>query len=94
MAGSSKAPRAVQDDGPRYAMTIHSLVHLRAWVLEEIESLLTAQSEATLAWAADLLLALWSDIQLAKPRGKQSRFFRQPASDTFSLLLFATTQES
>ncbi|CAE6920896.1 unnamed protein product [Symbiodinium sp. CCMP2592] len=47
-------------------MPDHSLVRLRSWLLEEVESLLTTQTEVTLAWSADLLTALWSEVALSQ----------------------------
>ena len=46
-------------------MSVRSVPHLRAWVLEEAEELLQGTSDVTLSWALDLLTALWAESTLA-----------------------------
>ena len=45
-------------------METRCTVHLRAWLLEEIEFLLQNQTEQTILWAETLLAHLWRDIPL------------------------------
>ena len=46
--------------------TLSATVHLRAWLLEEIESHLQETLQHVLDWTADLLTQLWADVQLPK----------------------------
>ena len=39
-------------------MAINCVVHLRSWVIEEVESILEASPDRTLRWAIDLTTAL------------------------------------
>jgi len=45
-------------------MELGSTAHLRAWLLEELEFCLQAQSESTLVWAEQLAANLWRELPL------------------------------
>ena len=43
-------------------MTLGGRVHLRSWLLEEVESQLKESQDSTVSWALNLLTSLWANI--------------------------------
>ena len=43
-------------------MMLGGRVHLRSWLLEEVESQLKESQDSTVSWALNLLTSLWANI--------------------------------
>ena len=63
------------------------VVHLRAWLLEEAESLLLGHADATDLWVFDFLCALWDQSTLPDPILDSAFILPRSSFDRF--LLFA-----
>ena len=59
-----KRHERLEHEGCIVVMAISCESHLRAWLLEEVETLLVNQSEHTLHWAADLFGGLLRGLSL------------------------------